>query len=137
MNLRTTKLTLLLFLFVSVLFSLSICFAQTNTRAEIKIPDIPGYRTLKCDLHMHTVFSDGQVWPTVRVEEAWREGLDVISITDHIEYLIHKDDILKNHNRPYEIARAKAEELGIILIKGAEITRSMPPGHFNGHWIKN
>ena len=25
---------------------------------------------------MHTVFSDGVVWPSVRVEEAWREGLD-------------------------------------------------------------
>ncbi len=85
---------------------------------------------------MHTVFSDGEVWPTVRIEEAWREGLDAISITDHIEYQSHKEDILKNHNRPYEIARAKAEELGIILIRGAEITRGMPPGHFNAIFVQ-
>jgi len=37
-----------------------------------QIPDIPGYYTIKCDLHMHTVFSDGKVWPTVRVDAAIR-----------------------------------------------------------------
>lgn len=47
-------------------------------RNEIRIPDLKGYRTLKCDFHIHTVFSDGTVWPTVRVEEAYREGLDAI-----------------------------------------------------------
>ena len=56
-----------------------------ETRHEIQFPDVPGYQTLKCDFHMHTVFSDGLVWPTVRVNEAWRTGLDAISITDHIE----------------------------------------------------
>ncbi|MGD8499689.1 MAG: hypothetical protein PVJ86_03535, partial [Phycisphaerales bacterium] len=61
-------------------------FAAGDVRHEINFPDILNYKTLKCDLHMHTVFSDGSVWPTVRVDEAWREGLDAISITDHIEY---------------------------------------------------
>ena len=28
---------------------------------------------------MHTVFSDGTVWPTVRVTEAWEEGLDAMA----------------------------------------------------------
>lgn len=41
-----------------------------QSRHEIRMPDIMGYTTLKCDLHMHTVFSDGLVWPTVRVDEA-------------------------------------------------------------------
>ena len=54
-----------------------------RVRTPIRLPDLPGYLTLKCDLHIHTVFSDGLVWPTVRVEEAWREGLDAIAITDH------------------------------------------------------
>jgi len=137
LNFRKTKLILFLSLAISFILSSSFCFAQISTRTEINIPNIPGYITLKCDFHMHTVFSDGEVWPTVRVEEAWREGLDVISITDHIEYLIHEDDILKNHNRPYEIARSKADALGIILIKGAEITRSMPPGHFNAIFLED
>ena len=86
---------------------------------------------------MHTVFSDGDVWPVVRVEEAWREGLDAIAITDHIEVQPHKKDIPTQHNRSYEIAKPKAEELGIILIKGVEITKSMPPGHFNAIFIED
>ena len=44
---------------------------QIRVRTEPKIPDIPGYVTLKCDFHMHTVFSDGNVWPPIRTEEAW------------------------------------------------------------------
>ena len=44
----------------------------------IEFPDVPGYLTLKCDLHMHTVFSDGSVWPNIRVQEALRDGLDAI-----------------------------------------------------------
>lgn len=118
------------------LISLIIAFslpvnAQLNSRREIKIPDIPGYLTLKCDLHMHTVFSDGLVWPTVRVDEAWREGLDVIAISDHIEYHPFQDDIPIKFGRTYEIARPRAEMYGLIIIQAAEITREMPPGHYN------
>ena len=58
---------------------------KQSVRKTINIPDILGYKTLKCDFHMHTVFSDGIVWPTFRVDEAWEEGLDAIAITDHIE----------------------------------------------------
>ncbi len=107
----------------------------SQVRHEIHIPDIPGYQTLKCDFHMHTVFSDGLVWPTVRVDEAWREGLDVISISDHIEYQPHKDDVPTNHNRPYAVALPRAKELGIVLIRAAEITRETPPGHFNALFL--
>lgn len=111
--------------------------AQLNSRREIKIPDIPGYLTLKCDLHMHTVFSDGNVWPTVRVDEAWREGLDVIAITDHIEYHPHEDDIPVKFGRAFEIAKRRAEMYGLILIRAAEITRQMPPGHYNCLFLKD
>ena len=45
---------------------------------------------ISTDLHIHTVFSDGFVWPDLRVDEALREGLDLISITDHLEYQPHK-----------------------------------------------
>lgn len=127
---------LVLFTIIFSGFIISAGLTQPNVRTELTIPTIPGYITLKCDLHMHTVFSDGDVWPTVRVEEAWCEGLDAISITDHIEVLRRKDDIPPvNFNRPYEIALPRANELGIILIRGAEITRDMPPGHFNAIFI--
>ncbi|HSH20524.1 MAG TPA: Sb-PDE family phosphodiesterase [Draconibacterium sp.] len=108
-----------------------------QSRKVINIPDIQGYQTLKCDFHMHTVFSDGTVWPTVRIQEAWEEGLDVISITDHIEYRPHSTDIDADHNRSYEIAEPLAKEMNIILVRGAEITRNMPPGHLNALFIRN
>ena len=110
---------------------------KDRVRKVVQLPDIPGYKTLKCDFHMHTIFSDGQVWPTIRVDEAWAEGLDAIAITDHIEYLPHKDFLTSNHNTPYEIAKSQAENLDLILIRGGEITRSMPPGHLNGIFLKN
>jgi len=110
---------------------------RAGVRTEVKIPDIPGYVSLKCDFHMHTVFSDGGVWPSVRAEEAWREGLDAFAITDHIEYQAHSEDIREDHNRSYEIALAGAEALGLKIIKGAEISREMPPGHINAIFLKD
>lgn len=122
-------------LFLVACFLVQVITAQE--RKIIRLPDIPGFQTLKCDFHLHTVFSDGTVWPTVRVEEAWKEGLDAIAISDHIEYRPHSTDIVADHNRSYEIARPLAANLNIILIKAAEITRSMPPGHLNALFIKN
>jgi hypothetical protein len=104
-------------------------------RTDIAIPDIPGYITLKCDFHMHTVFSDGVVWPTVRVEEAWEDGLDAIAITDHIENNPKKMPGM-THNE-YEIALPSAKMMNIILVKGGEISRSMPPGHFNALFVRD
>ena len=116
---------------------LLISAAQGQVRHEINFPNLPGYKTLKCDLHTHTVFSDGYVWPVVRVDEAWREGLDVLAITDHIEYQPHKNDIPTNHNRPFEIASLRAKKRDLLLIRGAEITRDTPPGHFNAIFLKD
>lgn len=104
-------------------------------RRILNIPDLPGYVTLKCDFHLHTVFSDGNVWPTYRVFEAYRDGLDAIAITDHIEYLPKKNYITVNHNAAWEIAQGAAKEGNILLVHAAEITRDMPPGHFNALFI--
>lgn len=101
------------------------------------IPDIPGYKTLICDFHLHTIFSDGLVWPTVRVDEAWREGLDAIAVTDHLEYLPHREDINTDHNRAWQIAKEYAANKNVIVIAGTEITKGMPPGHFNALFIKD
>lgn len=119
-----------LILLVLLVYQLSVN-GQANTRRVINIPDIPGFFTLKCDFHMHTVFSDGNVWPSVRVAEAWQEGLDAIAISDHIEYHPHKDDLPVQFGRAFEIAKPHADQMGLLLIRAAEITRQMPPGHFN------
>ena len=110
---------------------------STAQKKIVNLPDLPGYVTLKCDFHIHTVFSDGQVWPLNRVDEAIRDGLDAISITDHLEYTPKKDFIPVDHNAAWKLSEAYAKERNLILVHGTEITRSMPPGHFNALFIKD
>jgi 3',5'-nucleoside bisphosphate phosphatase len=109
----------------------------TAQKKIINLPDLPGYVTLKCDFHMHTVFSDGQVWPLNRVDEAIRDGLDVIAITDHLEYTPKKDFIPSDFNAAWKICETYAIERNLILVHGTEITRKMPPGHMNALFIKD
>lgn len=98
----------------------------------------PNYLLISTDLHIHTAFSDGSVWPNIRVDEALKEGLDLISITDHLEYQPHKADIPHpDRNRSFDIAKGHAKNSNLSVIKGAEITRSMPPGHVNAVFIKD
>ncbi len=112
-------------------------FRYTKKRDIINIPNVNGLQVLKCDFHMHTVFTDGHVWPNVRVQEAWKEGLDAISFTEHVEYTPHKDDVKPGNLRSYELAKNLAAENNILLIKGTEITRDTPPGHFNALFIQD
>jgi 3',5'-nucleoside bisphosphate phosphatase len=112
-------------------------FSLYGQRRINNLPDLPGYVTLKCDFHMHTVFSDGNVWPTYRLFEAYRDGLDAIAITDHIEYSPKKDYVPVNHNAAWKIVETAAKENNLILVHGAEITRDMPPGHINALFIKD
>lgn len=123
--------------FTTLLLSFFIAFSGFGQRKIINLPDIPGYKTLKCDFHMHTVFSDGSVWPTVRVDEALRDGLDAIAITDHLEYTPKKDYIPNDFDAAWKICEPYARERNLILVHGTEITRKMPPGHFNALFINN
>ncbi len=110
---------------------------QSIMRDIIRIPDFGGYKTLKCDFHIHTVFSDGKVWPDVRVNEAWRQGLDAIAITDHIEYRPYKDIIKGDLNESFKIAKKRGDDIGFIVIHGTEITRSKPIGHLNALFVSD
>lgn len=115
-----------------------LCLSLTLVAAErldLRLPDLPEYQIIKCDFHTHTVFSDGDVWPTFRVEEAWATGLDALSITDHVEYQKYIKDIPKQLDRSYEVAQPYAQRYMLTLIKGAEITRDMPPGHLNALFV--
>jgi hypothetical protein len=120
---------------LAFLMCASVEAAPPQARDEVKIPDPPGWLLMKCDFHMHTIFSDGLVWPTVRVDEAWQTGLDAIAITDHIEYRPHKDDVSPNLNRSFELAEPWGRTLGVLVVKSAEITRNLPPGHFNALFV--
>lgn len=122
-------------------------------RNEIIIPQVNGYNVIKADLHVHTMFSDADATPEWRVVEAWCDGLDVIAITDHIEYrpyeqkmaesmpgYIEPSDVAKfsksnpksDLNFPVKMAQERAKVYGITIIPGTEITRDGKTiGHFN------
>ena len=126
------------FLLLLVFSFLNIAQSKLDKHRKIIFPDIPGYKTLKCDFHEHTVFSDGHVWPTIRVMEAVKDNLDAIAVTEHLEYQPHKDDIPHpDRNRAYNIETKASENDSLIIINGSEITRSMPPGHSNAIFVKD
>jgi len=111
-------------------------------RKEILLPDIDGYKTLKTDLHAHTFYSDGDCSPEYRIKEAWRDGLDAIAITDHIEYRPTDSKMEKylqvekrgetDLNVSVGLAQKLAPSYGILVIPGTEITRNPREiGHFN------
>lgn len=130
------------FVILLLLLSTYVTYAHTSEQSAveriIKFPDLPGYKTMKCDFHQHTVFSDGNVWPNIRVEEASKDGLDAIAITDHIEYQRHGEDIPNpDRNRSYQIAKEAAKGSQLIVINGAEISRDMPPGHANAIFLED
>jgi predicted metal-dependent phosphoesterase TrpH len=127
--------------FLFTLCGIALLNAQSHTHSgaqPLSYPNIDGYVTLKADLHQHTVFSDGNVWPTIRVLEALRENLDLISLTEHLEYQPHSEDIPHpDRNRSYELVKVmkEAEEHGLLIAHGSEITRSEPVGHSNAIFI--
>lgn len=124
-----------------------------NGRTEVFIPQVNGYNVYKADLHIHTVCSDGQITPAHRVREAWRDGLDIIAIADHMEYRrfekrfieylqdyfpeaikvknTTKDasEIKVDLNCSVKWAQKSAKDYPVLIIPAAEITRS--EGHYN------
>lgn len=136
--------TLLLLVIISINYSAIYGQKTEKYTRKIFFPDIDGYKTLLTDFHQHTVFSDGSVWPTIRVEEAIKDGLDAISLTEHLEYQPYSKDIPNpDRNRAYNIAKSFAENKNksldrkLIVINGQEITRSMPPGHINAIFLND
>lgn len=110
---------------------------QGGRRKLVRIPDVPGYKTLKCDFHIHTIYADAEVYPKGRVREAWADGLDVIAMTEHIGTFKNKIENLTDQNLPWEIAAAEGRNYGMIVVHGAEITREKPFGHMNALFVKD
>ena len=122
-----TKILKISFASLWMLFAL-VAQGQEHSHAgatAIEYPNIPGYLSLKTDFHIHSVFSDGTVWPSIRVQEALRENLDAISLTEHLEYQPHKSDIPHpDRNRAHEIALKEAADHGLLLFEALK-----SPGH--------
>lgn len=126
-------------IFLFAFLSSSLLFSQNHSHQSngaLSFPDVPGYKTLTTDFHQHTVFSDGSVWPNIRIMEALRDDLDAVSMTEHLEYQPHSKDIPHpDRNRAYEIALAEAKNHELMVIAGSEITRDAPVGHSNAIFI--
>lgn len=138
-------------------------------RTEIILPKVMGYNVYKADFHLHSIYSDGDVTPAMRVNEAWFDGLDIISITDHMEYrrleremfrymkdyirpelrneskavntnVLNTDPdergLLVDFNVSYESAKAKGDEMGLLVVRGVEITRGKL-GDYNALFTKD
>ena len=131
-------------LIATLCVAFAVSSASAYTPNKIVVPDVEGYKTLKCDFHLHTVFSDATVWPTTRVQEAVWEGLDAIAITDHMDTR-HQKQVKAGYfnkekcdrNTSYELTAAAAKGTDLIVIHGGEITREMSPGHWNCVFVKD
>lgn len=112
-------------------------------RKEVVLPrQVNGYNVYKADLHTHSVYSDGCVTPQFRVKEAWLEGLDIIAVTEHIEYRPFENEFAQylkvdgkfepDLNAAVKLAQKEAAMWDIFVIPGTEITRhGRDIGHFN------
>ena len=112
--------------------------AGAQSRA-IQFPDVDGYQMLAVDLHTHSVFSDGSVWPVIRVQESERDGVSLFAVTEHLEFQPRAADIPNpDRNRSYAVAAEWAGSTGsdVIVVNGAEISRDMPPGHVNAVFLR-
>ncbi|SRR6266568_8018632 len=56
-------------------------------RKDLVFPKVGEYQVVTGDFHLHTIFSGGSVLPSERIYEAYSDGLDVLAITDHAEYM--------------------------------------------------
>ena len=122
-------------IFVLVIFFVNMNYTQ-NKKTFFESPKDIYY--ISSDLHIHTVFSDGAVWPTIRVDEAIRDSIDLISLTEHLEYQSHLSDIPHtNRNRSFQIAGGYVQNRPLAVVHGTEITKPMPPGHFNAIFIQD
>jgi predicted metal-dependent phosphoesterase TrpH len=124
--------------FILVLAGLALQARAQIRYKTVDIPDIPGYKTLKCDFHIHTIYSDGNVTPDVRILEAVAEGLDAIAFTDHVYGSPRNNNANEaDRNSAFKKAKDYAELLNVLIINGAEISRGMPPGHVNAVFVSD
>jgi len=85
-------------------------------------------KPLKGDLHMHTIYSDGERTPLAMCIHSLSLGLDFMSITDHDCY----------EGSLEAIAKVKESNIDILVLPGEEITvrkNETVTSHGNGHML--
>jgi hypothetical protein len=84
---------------------------------EPRRPSLPAARDgwLRGDLHCHTLYSDGDSWPSEMLHAGTEAGLDFLGVTDHNNVAHHGEYGPGGRGRP-------------IVIPGVEVTT------YGGHW---
>jgi len=88
-----------------------------SPRPRRSLPAAPALTWLACDLHAHTVHSDGSLGVAGLAAQAVAAGLDVLAVTDH--------NTVSHHVTLPEVAKL----YGITLLPGQEVTTDR--GHAN------
>jgi predicted metal-dependent phosphoesterase TrpH len=110
---------------------------NTNAQAALKnseeasLPTINGYN--RADIHMHTNLGDGWASPARVVEEATRQGLRLIAVTDHdhIEGAKRVEELIAKQNSPLqlitgvEVSTRQGHLLGLFVKKAPKAMRSV------------
>jgi predicted metal-dependent phosphoesterase TrpH len=78
------------------------------------------------DFHLHSTISDGRLTPTQLVDLAYRNGVRIMSLTDH--------DIVDGLPEAFEAA---SKHRGLTLVPGIEMSTDVPGNevHILGHFI--
>lgn len=88
-----------------------------------QLPNLIGYKDLKGDLQVHSNWTDGQNSIREMAEQAKKNGLEYIVISDHSRYLamtggLDEEGLLKQAN---EISEVNKQVDGITVLQGVEL----------------
>ncbi len=123
---------------------------KPSVRQEIILPQVNGYNLYTADLHIHTTYSDGIMNVKGRMEEAWRDGLDIVASTDHMRIKVNEDklgqptpkEVMAKHGA--KVAQSvvdaikRGAEYDLLVIPGVELTGNAKTlGHFNALFTTN
>jgi predicted metal-dependent phosphoesterase TrpH len=113
-------------------------YSNNDEKAALKdaeeigsLPSLNAYS--RADIHMHTNLGDGWASPSRVVEEAKRQGLRVIAITDHdhIEGAKRVEELIAQQNSPLEmitgveVSTRQGHLLGLFVTKAPKAMRSV------------
>ncbi len=113
-------------------------FSKTDMQVSVKgseeeviLTSPNGYS--RADIHMHTNLGDGWASPSRVVEEARRQGLHVIAVTDHdhIEGAKRVEELIAQQSSPLEmitgveVSTRQGHVLGLFVTKAPKAMRSV------------
>lgn len=96
---------------------------ELEASSKGKLPHLINQEDIKGDLHMHTVYSDGQNSIREMVKTAQKKGYKYIAITDHSKHIgiVNGMDEAKLAKQIDEIDEINESIKGIVILKSIEV----------------